>query len=123
MDKFYISSFDLYAAKYIASVLLFHNYEVVSTWHEANEKPATEQDWTNLIASRNDPEIRSADALVLISSNAAVPGGKFVEAGMMLGLKKPVLVLGRIENRLLRHPLVKQCDNEEQLLECIQLLS
>lgn len=113
--KVYISSHDCWAAKYVAGTLKSCGVDVVSTWHTV-DKEDEQSSWTEIIAANNDPEIRSADCLVLISSRTAVPGGKFVEAGMMLGLNRPVFVLGRIENKMLYHPLVKQFDTVEQIL-------
>lgn len=113
--KVYVSAFSIWEAKYVANYLRASGHEVVSSWHEAGERPATEEGWTELLAKRNIPEIESADVLVLVASRNEVPGGKHVEAGIALGGKKRVIILGDRENRLYWHPLVSMAKSTEEL--------
>lgn len=99
--KVYVSAFSVWEAKYVANYLRANGHTVASSWHESEERPATDEGWTGLLKKRNRPEIAEADVLVLVASKNAVPGGKFVEAGIALGLGKPVVVLGERENRVL----------------------
>jgi len=106
MSKVYVSSFDLLAARHVRDVLRANGHEVVSTWHEPGApRPATDTEWPQIIAN-NASQIQSADALVLTSTKADVPGGKFVEAGIAIGADKRIVVIGHRENRLLWHPSV-----------------
>lgn len=60
------------------------------------------------IALLDEREVRAADFLVLVSEpdGSYVPGGKHVETGMALALRKPVHVVGRRENVFHYHPRV-----------------
>ncbi len=114
--KLYLSSHEAQNAR--AAGYALHNayHTVVSTWHDLGAPIGTAEDWGALIASRNFPQIEEADALVLFASGGLVPGGKFVEAGYALGKGKPVYVIGRIENKMLYHPQVKQFASVSDLI-------
>jgi len=71
------------------------------------------------IAQRNADEIAKCDALVLLESHDRVPGGKFVEAGLGLGLGKRVFLIGRRENMMMWHPQIRQYDSMDALLRAI----
>lgn len=122
MAKVYVSSHDLWAAKYMAQRLTQAGHTVVSTWHEREDK-MTKEGAGGLIAVYNDPEIRSADALVLIACQGMVPGGKHVEAGIALGAGKRVYVLGDRENKLYYHPKADAVANVKMLLASLNGLT
>ena len=111
----YISSHEVGNARAAAGELSAHGHTVVSTWHRVGEPLPQEGEW-GLRAQDNFNQISKADALVLFSSDGAVPGGKFVEAGYALALETPVYVIGRIENKMLNHPQVKQFKSVQELL-------
>jgi nucleoside 2-deoxyribosyltransferase len=119
MTKVYVSSHDKLAARYVASVAREKGFEVVSTWHElpardhTNGKSLSEK---RDIAERCHREIAGADIFVLIPSKDKVPGGKFVEAGIAIGLGKAVVTLGPRENLLMFHPQVRQADEDPTIV-------
>jgi len=63
------------------------------------------------------------DALVLVAGKEKYSGGKFVEAGIAIGLGKRVVVLGRRENMLLWHPLVTSVEEPEDISGALYDLS
>lgn len=70
-------------------------------------------------AQENLEDVPKADALVLRSEpdGSFVPGGKHVETGAALALRKPVIVPGRPENVFHWHPLVVVVNDEAALLQ------
>lgn len=69
------------------------------------------------IATIDAEDVWLSDALILLPSPRRIPGGKFVEAGIAIGLGHPVYVLGQRENMLLWHPLVQSFPTIEDLLK------
>ena len=63
------------------------------------------------------PPLAGAAQLVLVAGPDRYPGGKFVEAGIAMGLGKPVVVLGHRENMLLWHPDVHAVETIDRLVE------
>lgn len=106
--KVYVASHDRWAACHVASVLEAHGHFITSMWLY-KEFNAT-QDHTvaqrEEIAAEDVADVRRSDALVLISGPDKYAGGKFVEAGIAIGLGKQVVVIGRRENMLLWLPAI-----------------
>lgn len=71
--------------------------------HEDKEK--------SRIAKEDADGVESSDALVLVAGPDRYSGGKFVEVGIALGMRKLVVVIGRRENMLLWHPSVMATDD------------
>ena len=67
------------------------------------------------IAMRNDGKISESEYLILISDDERVPGGKFIEAGIAIGMGKAVVALGKRENVMLFHENVVLCETKEKL--------
>jgi nucleoside 2-deoxyribosyltransferase len=101
--RVYIASHDRWAALYLKAVFLLARHEVVSTWHDTKFLPTSQMSDTECAdaAERDIGEIQQSDCLCLISGPDRYSGGKFVEAGIAIGMGKPVCVLGQIENCLL----------------------
>lgn len=110
--KVYVASHCRWAAEHIAEVLCEHGIVVISTWHTMPFHPTEHhaQNERQEIAEIDACEVISADALVLVAGPDKYSGGKFVEAGIAIGLGKPVVVIGRRENMLLWHRLVSSVD-------------
>ncbi len=51
-------------------------------------------------------QVAECDCLVLIAGRDKYNGGKFVETGIAMGLKKIVIIIGHRENMLLWHPSI-----------------
>ena len=125
MANVYISSHDKAAAQSLAKFINESGYIVVSTWHDDPDGPKLDlsdvRGWDRR-AKRNRSQIDNADATVLIACPEGTPpptGGKFVEAGFALGLGRPVIVFGRIENGMLNDLDVKQAKTEEDLIDLL----
>jgi hypothetical protein len=104
--KIYVAAHCPLAASHVASLLTHEGFSITSSWHSKSFLPTEEIDvYTRVeIASECRGEILQSDALVLISSREKVPGGKFIEAGIALGLNKPVITVGPAENLMLHLP-------------------
>lgn len=111
--KIYVASHCRWAASHVATVLRKQGHNVTSRWHDKAFNPTSRH--TELecraIAAEDVEDVQTADTLVLVAGPDKYSGGKFVEAGIALGLGKRVVVLGRRENMLLWHPNVEQVDD------------
>lgn len=120
--RIYIASHCKWAALYVKHCLVEH--EVVSTWHDGEFLGMDQHSEHERceIAFNDANEVGESDCVVLISANGkhAVKGGKFVEAGIALGLGKKVVVLGRRENMLMHHPSIVSVDNIHSLLGALR---
>jgi nucleoside 2-deoxyribosyltransferase len=93
-------------ARKISTALESYGFHVVSTWTKEEYPPSITLDELNPetlreIANKDIEEIRSCDALVLLSDGqkTGVPrGGKHVEFGIAMALRKKIYVLGEAEN-------------------------
>ena len=113
--KVYVASHDRWAALHVASVLEDKGHFVTSMWHykDFNATSLHSEAERAEIAAEDVADIRRADALVLIAGPDKYSGGKFVEAGVAIGLGKRVVVLGRRENMLLWLPGITVIDRPE----------
>lgn len=128
MPKVYISSHDVERARIVAKAVDAAGYPVISTWHNGDGpvKPTAEMEQSEMVnkARSNVAQIRgTADVLVLVATDGPVPGGKFVEAGVAIGCGKRVLVWGRLENMMLRHPFVAAFEDLGELVSAIRATS
>jgi nucleoside 2-deoxyribosyltransferase len=115
--KLYIAGHDQEIANDIASRLSATGHEITASWlfkpfHPTKHHTAEER---VDIAVEDFNDIARADALVIISSDRPVPGGKFVEAGIALGLGKKIFLIGDRENMLMWHPKIRQIMNTEEI--------
>ena len=87
----------------VAEILKEGGHEITSTWIYGSFAPTRtySEKQRRDIADREIQEISNSEAMVLISCDERVPGGKFVEAGVALGQKIPIYIIGRRENMLL----------------------
>lgn len=128
MPKVYISSHDIEKARTVAKAVDAAGFPVISTWHlgDGPMKRSAEMEHVEMVnkARSNVAQIRgTADVLILVASEEPVPGGKFVEAGVAIGCGKRVLVWGRLENLMLRHPLVAAFEDLHELVYAIKPLA
>lgn len=71
------------------------------------------------LASMDEEDVRrAADGLILLAEMPGhfVPGGKHVETGIAIALRRPVYVVGRRENIFHWHPSVTVFADTEELL-------
>lgn len=118
--KIYIASSNPLAASHVAHVLTAHGFTITSTWHEkpflkTSQIPTDER---VEIASEDRGQILESDGLVLIADSHKVPGGKFVEVGIAIGLRLPVVILGPEprENVMLYLPGIFRVDRIEDIV-------
>lgn len=116
--KIYIASHCRWAALHIAHVLESAGHEINSRWidhpfHPMEDHPIRER---RGIAARDAGDVMEAEALVLVAGPDKYPGGKFVEAGIALGLGKHVVVLGHSENMLMWHPSIQAVEDTDSLV-------
>lgn len=119
--KLYIAAHSQEEAREVAELCRERGHSVTSRWLDEANYPApntTEADRTR-IAVQDVEDVLKSDGLVLLASPCKVSGGKFVEAGVAMGQGKPVFVLGRQENMLLWHPLVRTFSDAETFLETV----
>jgi nucleoside 2-deoxyribosyltransferase len=109
--KVYVSAHGFWEAKYVADVLRSKGFKVVSEWHLDKPLLNMSDETKRAKATVNVSLISSADALVIVACNEFVPGSKFVEAGVALGLGKKVVVIGHRENMLMHHPAVHDVES------------
>jgi len=104
--KIYIASHSQTDALTIANKLREEGHTITSTWIEEHFASHTSypREERMKIAKKDADEIADSDALILIAGPDKYSGGKFVEAGIALGLNKIVIVFGRRENMLMNHP-------------------
>lgn len=117
--KIYIAGHNQEVAKEISELLKENGHEITSNWlykpfNRTNDHSIEER--VN-IAVEDYNDIVDADSVILISSPKRVPGGKFVEAGIALGQRKPVYVIGHRENMLMWHPNIIQYDSIEDFMK------
>lgn len=107
--RIYIASHSRELAEEAASVFERKSYVISSRWHRKAFHPTHmhTEDECAAIAQEDYDDIASSDGLVLIAGPDKYSGGKFVEAGIAIGLGKPVTVIGRRENMLLWLPSVR----------------
>ena len=118
MATVYISSHHPDPANELAAALTAAGHDVVSRWHsEAAPRPAADDAaaWQEK-AARNLTAVRGAAVLALVAGPDKYPGGKFVEAGYAIGRGIHVVVVGRVENGMLYHPLVSRVDDAAGLM-------
>jgi nucleoside 2-deoxyribosyltransferase len=108
-------------ARKVASHLITAGHVINSSWLVDEYKPTAEHTEAERasIAANDVMEVMQSDCVVLLASPYRVPGGKFVEVGVALGLCKPVYVLGHRENMIMWHPLVSQSNSVEDLVKSI----
>ena len=101
--KIYVACHSKEIANEIVEELKNLGHDVVSTWHYGEFRSTC--DCTNeeraKIAMRDYNQIKDCDILILISGLDKYSGGKFVEAGIAIGLDKEVVVIGHRENMLM----------------------
>jgi nucleoside 2-deoxyribosyltransferase len=118
----YIAAHDKGIANCLAKELCLCGHSITSTWHNGNFLSTEKYDekTRKAKAARDEMEVTNADAVVLVSSDEIVTGGKFVEAGIAIGQGKEVYVYGRRENMLMWHPRVLQYESIRDLLDAMQ---
>lgn len=95
-----------------ATLLRSKGIEVTSTWIDEPQRSGTNKDW----AFQDLLEISQADCLVFFSESPTEPtlrGGRHVEYGYALGIRKPIIVVGPKENIFHNLPQIKHFDTWE----------
>lgn len=116
--RIYVAGHHQKEALAVADVLRDAGHEIVSSWLYTPFLPTLEYTIADRIqiAVQDLKDIDRSDCLVILSCISRVPGGKFVEAGYALGQKKPVFLLGHVENMLMYHPGIVRFDCVEELI-------
>lgn len=116
--RFYVAAHSQEEARKVADLLKAAGHTICSTWLHEDYKRTTEYtgEERRAIANKDAMEVANSDAIMLLASPYRVPGGKFVEVGVAIGLGKPVYVLGHRENMLMWHDLVRQFNSAEDLI-------
>ena len=108
----YIAAHNQAEAKLVAVVLTIHGHVITSRWLDKPFRPTRSYFFRERegIAQMDFDDVVACDALVLLCppGRRRSPGGKFVEAGIALGLGRRVYVMGPRENMLLWHPRIIQ---------------
>lgn len=107
--KVYVASHCRWAGLYVAGVLETFGIEITSGWLHLPFNPTgsyTDAEKRD-IAEMDFNDVRDAAAVVLVAGPDKYSGGKFVEAGIAMGLGRRVVVIGRRENMLLWHHRVE----------------
>jgi nucleoside 2-deoxyribosyltransferase len=103
--KLYIAASSKEKASIAAEILKQKGHEITSSWLNAPFLSTSEYSIQERreIANGDYEDIGKADALVLIADEYKVAGGKFVEAGIAIGMHKTVYLIGDEENMLMYH--------------------
>lgn len=106
--KVYVASHCQLAGLHVAGVLQKYGHDITSRWLTGEFKPTEQfsEDRRSTIALEDYDDVAAADALVLVAGPDKYSGGKFVEAGIAVGLGRRVVVIGRRENMLLWLPSI-----------------
>jgi nucleoside 2-deoxyribosyltransferase len=108
----YIAARSQARARAASASLKDAGHTIVSSWVTDNNYGSdSTPSALEFAAVLDEREIQSCDALVCLSDpdGEFVPGGKHVELGIALALRKKVFVCGRRENVFHYHPLVTAC--------------
>lgn len=116
--RLYIAGSDQKAAGRVAGMCEVAGHQIGSSWLEEDFSNSSgyDDETKERIALLDVHEVGECDALVCLADVRRIPGGKFVEVGVALGLGKRVFLLGHRENLLMYHPLVTQFDSAEDFL-------
>lgn len=125
--KLYVASHCRETAAGLKKELERDGHEVVSRWIVSDTKfglgaVAYSDAERTALALQDEEDVRAAcDGLVLIAEPEGrfVPGGKHVETGIALALRRPVFVVGRRENLFHWHPLVLMVPDTAGLLAAL----
>jgi len=125
--KLYVASHSRQSAEELRARLVAAGHEVTSRWIVMDGKfhlgtDAYSDAEKSRIAEMDEQDVRAAtDGVVVIAEpeGRCVPGGKHVEAGIALGLGRPVYVIGRRENIFHWHHRVHVVKDYGELLECL----
>lgn len=109
--KIYIASHCVERARFFAKELAEIGYEIVSRWHGPAFEQHPPESKLRGLAIMDVDDVRRCNVLVLIAGAERYPGGKFVEAGIALGLGKRVHIHGHRENVLMWHPAFSLSDD------------
>lgn len=116
--KIYIACHDQRMAQAAATQLSGSGYFITSRWLSASfdkTESYTEKERAE-IAKMDADDVLASEALVLIAGPDKYSGGKFVEAGIALGVGIRVYVIGRRENMLLWHPEVRHYETIDAMI-------
>lgn len=118
----YIAAHNQTDARVLSETLRREGHSIISDWVFAQNltfaPPAHPVEERIQIAFNDVRQVQKCDVLVLLEPDPVVrvPGGKFVEVGVALGLNKRVFVLGSRANMLMWHPLVTACETTWDLI-------
>jgi nucleoside 2-deoxyribosyltransferase len=122
--KIYVASHDRQSASSSAAILAEAGHQVTSRWHEKaflkTEEHTVEE--RIAIAVEDFEDVTAANALVLVAGPERYSGGKFVETGIALGQRKPVVIIGRRENMLMWLPEIMSVDSPEMAASVLSSL-
>lgn len=117
----YIASHDQKEANRIATIVENEGHKITSTWLNENFESTSKYSIKDRkkIANRDYEDVMKSDVLILISGEQC-SGGKFVEAGIALGLGKRVIIAGRPENMLMYHPRIEIAKSIPELIKILR---
>lgn len=116
---FYIAAYRKDPALKLRELMWESDLEVDSSWLDVEDYGSPKSFDSRARAAANCyAEVSRTDALVLIAEpdKGLVKGGKFVEAGVALGMNKPVYIIGDRENTLMYLDGIKQFDTMEEFV-------
>lgn len=125
--RIYIAAHSQDKAKALKECLEAFGHQVVSRWIISDTKfgqgvAAYSDAERRSLAVMDEEDVRACEALVLIAEaeGRMVPGGKHVETGIAMALRRPIFVVGRRENLFHWHPSVTVLTNENELPTALQ---
>jgi hypothetical protein len=121
MAHVYVAAHCRWAGQHVADVLKAHGHTIASRW--LNEPFGRVEEYGDAerqrIAKMDLDDVKDCQALVLVAGPDRYPGGKFVEAGIALGLGRLILVIGRRENMLMWHEDIIRVETPEEAAELL----
>lgn len=119
--RVYLAGSDQARAAAVAKTIEESGHTIASSWVHGEFKRTREYSVEQRVelAEKITSEVESCDILILLADENMVPGGKFVEFGIALGMDKLVAVVGRRENLLCWHPNVNVVDSDAEIIDVI----
>ena len=118
MASVFITGSNRWAALFFKSVLERFGHKVTSDWHNMRLVPTKDyhDNMKVCIADDSTNLIKNSDVLLVLDDPDMVPGGKFVDVGVMIGNEGKVILIGRRENPKMYNSQVVSVDTPEELL-------
>lgn len=118
MAVVYITASNRWSALYFKSILERLGHKISSDWHNQPLRRTGDYDdaMKTCIADDTSALIQGSDVLLVVDDPDMVPGGKFVDVGVMIGNQGKVILIGRRENIKMYNSQVVSVQTPDELI-------